>query len=363
MVTRSDAPPTALAVIARTWLGAGPLHLEPLSGGGLSGAPVMLVRPGRGAACVLKRVARDAASESRATWVHDLVVRARRRGVVELPAPLATACGATLVADSGGGLWELVPFVAGTSAAVADRRHLQTALEVLARLHAAWCDVPGGAAAPPAVVRRIRQAAALVREPWTSRRRAVPVVRAGATAGLVTDVVARWDRAIAILAALGGPAVVMRIAGVRARAVPLQPVVRDIWYDHVLFAAPAPAAGPRVMAIIDLHGAAIDTPATDIARLAGSWWSTSVGPRCETWLEEAVEAYAATRPLSADERALVPWLHAAGVICALDNWFGWVVEGGRVFPNSARVLARIDRLLDALPWALGWLAERGLDRV
>jgi Ser/Thr protein kinase RdoA (MazF antagonist) len=370
VVTRSDAPSTAPAAIAEAWLGAAPLRLEPLPGGGLSGAPVVLVRPERGPACVLKRVGRDAAAAPRATWVHALVARARDRGVVELPAPLATPDGATLVSDSGGGLWELVPFVTGASVESADTRHLRSAVEVLARLHEAWGDAPagptgsvGGPAAPPAVLRRSLQAAALVGDPWTARRAAAAPTHVAAPPGLAAAVVSRWDRAIAMLATGAGRRAVTRIADAAALAVPLQAVVRDVWYDHVLFEPRGPAAGPRVTAIIDLHGAAVDTPATDVARLAGSWWSTTLGPRCETWLAEAVEAYAVTRPLSAAERALVPWLHAAGVVCALDNWFRWVVEEGRVFPHAARVLARIDRLLDALPWALEWLTERGLDRV
>jgi Ser/Thr protein kinase RdoA (MazF antagonist) len=371
VVTRSDAPFTAPAAIAGAWLGAAPLRVEPLPGGGLSGAPVVLVRPERGAACVLKRVGRDAAAAPRATWVHALVARARDRGVVELPPPLATPGGATLVADSGGGLWELVPFVTGASVASTDARHLRAALEVLARLHTAWYDAPagpadrvGGPAAAPAVLRRSRQAAALARDPWPARRAAAVAPTHGAAPdGLVAAVVSRWDRAIALLAAGAGRRAVARIAAVAAPALTLQPVVRDVWYDHVLFEPGVPAAGPRVAALIDLHGAAIDTPATDVARLAGSWWSTALGPRCEAWLAEAVEAYAATRPLAAAERALVPWLHAAGVVCALDNWFRWIVEEGCVFADAARVLARIDRLLDALPWALEWLTERGLDRV
>lgn len=369
VVTRSDAPPTAPAAIAGVWLGTAPLRLEPLPGGGLSGAPVVLVRPECGPACVLKRVGRDDAAAPRAAWVHALVTQARRRGVVELPAPLVTPGGSTLVADACGGVWELVPFVAGASVVDADLPHLWAALEVLARLHTAWADAPpgpmaapAGPAVPPAVVRRIRQAAALGQTPWPVRRAAAPP-HGVAPDGLAAAVAIRWDRAIALGAAGAGRRAVERIAGVAAGAVPLQPVVRDVWYDHVLFEPRGPAAAPRVTGLIDLHAAACDTPATDIARLAGSWWSTALGSACEAWLAEAVEAYAATRPLSAAERALVPWLHAAGVVCALDNWFRWVVEEGCVFADGPRVLARIDRLLDALPWALEWLAERGLDRV
>ncbi|MFM9011464.1 MAG: hypothetical protein ACKON8_11515 [Planctomycetota bacterium] len=52
----------------------------------------------------------------------------------------------------------------------------------------------------------------------------------------------------------------------------------------------------------------------------------------------------------------MPWLHAVGVICSLDNWFRWVVEERRVFADAPRVRARLERLVEALPGALAWLA-------
>ena len=112
----------------------------------------------------------------------------------------------------------------------------------------------------------------------------------------------------------------------------------------------------RVAAVIDLHGAGVDSPATDIARLAGSWWSPDLGVACDAWLAAAVDRYSARRALGAGERAVVPWLHAVGVICSLDNWFRWVVEERRVFADAPRVRARLARLVEALPGALAWLA-------
>lgn len=49
----------------------------------------------------------------------------------------------------------------------------------------------------------------------------------------------------------------------------LQPCIRDIWHDHVLF------DGDRVTGLIDFGAMQIDTPATDIARLVGSLQSYS----------------------------------------------------------------------------------------
>ena len=366
-VTPSGAGPTDLAWIAATWLGGRPTRLESLGGGGLSGAPV--VRVGRAGGCdvVLKRVAGDAAAAARAAWVHTLIHRARSRGVSELPAPLSTPAGATLVADTEGGVWELVPFMAGRALERPSTVEVARAMDVLARLHEAWGSDAGDggppvpSAPPPSVVRRIEQARMLASLPWSRRLDRCLPRGAGDVPPLVADAMETWARAIVMFTALDGTRIVRRVAGMEPPSLPLQPVLRDIWFDHVLFERrTAAGAGSerhaQVAAVIDLHSAGVDSPATDIARLAGSWWSPDVGVAFDAWLADAVDTYSARRALGAGERALVPWLHAVGVICSLDNWFRWVVEERRLFADAPRVRARLERLVEALPGALAWLA-------
>ena len=94
----------------------------------------------------------------------------------------------------------------------------------------------------------------------------------------------------------------------------LQPVLRDVWGDHVLFAEQGAA---RVAAIVDFHAAGVDVPATDIARLLGSWLPPAGrGPRpvVDRW-PEALPAYERIRPLPSGSRQFVSWLEAAGVLC------------------------------------------------
>jgi hypothetical protein len=366
-VTPSGAGPTDLGSIAATWLGERTTRLESLGPGGLSGAPV--VRVGRAGGCdvVLKRVAGDAATAGRAAWVHTLIRRARSHGVRELAAPLSTPAGATLVADTGGGVWELVPFMAGRPLERPSTVEVARAMDVLARLHEAWGSdegdggPPRASAFPPSVVCRIEQARTLASLPWSLRRDRCLPRGADAVAPLVADVMEAWERAIVTFTAFDGTRTVRQVAELEPAPLPLQPVLRDIWFDHVLFEGrPAGAPGSelhaRVAAVIDLHGAGVDSPATDIARLAGSWWSPDVGVAFDAWLADAVDRYAVRRALGAMDRALVPWLHAVGVICSLDNWFRWVVEERRTFADAPRVRARLQRLVEALPEALAWLA-------
>jgi len=366
-VTPSGAGPTDLGAIAATWLGERPTRLESVGPGGLSGAPVVLVGRVGGCDVVLKRVAGDAAAAGRAAWVHTLIHRARSHGVRELAAPLSTPAGATLVADTGGGIWELVPFMAGRPVERPSTVEVARAMDVLAGLHEAWGSDAGDggpprASAPPSsVVRRIEQARTLASLPWSLRRDRCLPRGADAMTPLVADVMETWERAIVMFTALDGTRIVRRVAGMKPAPLLLQPVLRDIWFDHVLFEG-RPPGGPgsdrhtRVAAVIDLHGAGVDSPATDIARLAGSWWSPDLGVACDAWLAAAVDRYSARRALGAGERAVVPWLHAVGVICSLDNWFRWVVEERRVFADAPRVRARLARLVEALPGALAWLA-------
>lgn len=111
--------------------------------------------------------------------------------------------------------------------------------------------------------------------------------------------------------------------------------------------------------IIDWHAAGSDTPATDVARLMGSW----PGDRAAT--EMFLDSYRAIRPLSAHESALVPFLRDTGILFGLDNWFRWIMEENRLFADRRKVERRVDFLLAALPCAIGNLAAdiRGLQGI
>ena len=115
----------------------------------------------------------------------------------------------------------------------------------------------------------------------------------------------------------------------------------------------------HIAGIIDFHAAGVDTPATDMARLIGSWRPEADAdtPLLHRWAE-AVAAYESSRPLSISERNLIPWLLATGVLFGLDNWFRWLLAESRDFLRPARALRRIDHLLSQLPAAVCVINER-----
>jgi Ser/Thr protein kinase RdoA (MazF antagonist) len=336
------APPatTIAAVLAGWGIDAADAQVAPLPVSGASGSPVRLVRPSAtGAAAVLKAFA-TGTPRHRAAWVHGLMRHLSGAGVAAVPDLLVARDGDTLVTDARGDHWELVRFVDGCPTDEPSAAQAAAAAAVLARLHAVAATLP---ATPPTrgpspgVATRIERAQALLAQPWRTR------LGSAAPAALAD----RVGRAIDAFTRHGGGDALAAVARTAAVEMPLQAVLRDVWSDHVLFARERPAT---VAGIIDYHAAGIDTPATDLARLLGSWRPSPAGGG-DAWTA-ALVAYEAVRPLCAAERALVPWLHATGVVFGLDNWFRWTLEEDRRFADPARVLARIDRLSAQLPAAL-----------
>lgn len=343
--------------ICSRFLPGAQLEITPLRGSGFSGARVSLVRAAdreRHTTFVCKAFA-DGVDESRARWIHRLMRGLREAGVTEVPGVAATATGDTVVADRGGGLWELVEFRVGASTDAPTQGQSQAALEALARLHVAAARLPGpgpAAGLPPCLQRRILMAERMLSRPWASLRRLTDQRASRPGSRLAEKVGPRLDAATRVFAA-AGPRLLRWVADLEPPVLGLQPVIRDVWADHVLFTA----GGETVGGIIDYHAATIDSPATDLARLLGSWRPPgTMRPYFAAW-GATLAAYYRIRPLGGMERQLVPVLAATGVLFGLDNWFRWLLEEDRRFLRQDLVLRRIDRLLDDLPAALDFLAD------
>ncbi len=348
-------PHTQLTTLCRRWCDTAPISVDPLGVQGFSGSQVFVVefpdRPGR---FVLKSF-HAVASVEHARFVHGLVKHLRAEGVTQVPEVIPTLDGDTIVRDAEGRLWELSRFMPGVAVPCPTPAQAATAATSLARLHLAAAslpDHPPRAGISPGVVRRIDQARQLLAQPWAARRDAwsrAASLRMPADLSAALD--ARVAAAVEIFTASDGNAFLARVATLQPNSCVLQPVLRDVWYDHVLFAE---RTSDAVTAIIDLHAAGIDTPATDLARLVGSWAAPAGGGRLslvDRW-PEAFAAYCLVRPLSAVEAMLVPVLHATGMLFGLDNWFRWTLEEHREFPDTQKMLDRIDSLLVELPAAI-----------
>src|SRR4029078_10534196 len=117
-------------------------------------------------------------------------------------------------------------------------------------------------------------------------------------------------------------------------SVPLQPCIRDIHDEHVLF------DGDAVSGIIDFGAMRHDNVATDVARLLGSM----AGSDGELWRAGLAE-YQRFRPMSDAELRLVELFDRSATLLGSVQWLDWIYLQLRQFDDRDQVLNRIDRLL------------------
>lgn len=348
----------AAAALARRWFPAGRATVMPMLGGGFSGSPLFRVEAA-GGMHVLKAFP-PGTPLGRVCFVHAAVRHLRSCGVSEVPTVRLAADGETFVNDTLGQFWELQGFIAGESTGQPTAEQAAAAMRVVARIHLAAATLsenPPDVGPSPGIARRIEQAQGMLARPWAKVERGH-----NSDATLATLIGPLLDRAAALLASCGGEAIVARVANLESGVVHRQTVLRDLWAPHVIFES---ACSPRVAGIVDCHAMGLDTPATDLARLLGSW-AVEAGFEAAAGWDATLDAYARIRPLADAEWRLVPFLAASGVVFGLDNWFRWIFEQGRRFADHLAVVDRVERLTAALPAALELLrphlAESGFDR-
>jgi Ser/Thr protein kinase RdoA (MazF antagonist) len=127
------------------------------------------------------------------------------------------------------------------------------------------------------------------------------------------------------------------LAGWTSRELPLQPCLRDVWHDNLLF------AGKALSGLVDYGSVRFDHVAVDIARLLGSL----VGDEAAGWAE-GLRAYRSIRPLSAQEEALARVLDDTGTAVGVMNWLLWLYRDGRRFDNETGVARRLATLVQRL---------------
>jgi homoserine kinase type II len=119
--------------------------------------------------------------------------------------------------------------------------------------------------------------------------------------------------------------------------VPLQPCIRDVRHDHVLF------VGDEVTGIIDFGSARYDSVAADVARLLDEFVGDEADRR-----RVALAAYERVRPLDAAEHRLVDvYDHSAALLGGM-LWLDWIYLEGRSFESLADVAQKLGRFSERL---------------
>lgn len=370
--------PAALADLCQRWLPGRRLRGLPLAGEGFSGSPVWRVDVLDAAGAVERSNVLKAFAAGwpfpRAEAIHRYVSLLVDAGIGEIPrvVPLAAPAIGSLAEDADGRIWELSEFRPGRPVQQPTPAQAREALECLGRIHLATGGRRGDGLFPAP---RPEECGPDGVPAWERRRQRLVRVAERGWCRSTRPVLSPWERRIdsrraaaaAILERVNGRTTLGRLATLPAAPprrfgdVTLQPVLRDVWQAHLLF------EGPRIAAVIDLHAAGIDTPATDLARLLGSWRPATgrnggeavpsgqgVAPakRLSAIWSDALDAYRAIRPLGPSETRLIDLLHVGGVVGGLDSWFQWVLGDGKAFESPLQVEARVDFLLENLDSAL-----------
>ena len=338
------------------------LGIEALgAAGGYSGASLWRLATARGLLC-LRRWPPEHPDLARLEFVHAVLRHVREKGFLLAPHPIRTRGGAEFVRRAGR-FWELTPWLPGRADYRSDSRpeKLEAALETLARFHLAAADfgegpgvrgqgsgASGGGLTSPGRKARVEPDMNSPSPGIAYRLSKLAALRGGEMQQLVAAIQSprippQWAELAGIarrllpLFAKAEPAVDRQLAAANRLRVPLQPCIRDIWHDHVLF------QGVRVSGLVDFGAMHVDTVAADVARLLGSLAADDTAAR-----RLGLAAYQALRPLSADELQLVEAFDRSTVLISGINWLEWVFVQQRSFEDPADVTRRVARILGRL---------------
>ena len=307
------------------------------SAGGFSGAHFWQFIAPRGTLC-LRRWPKPHPTTTRLEFIHGLLQHVEKQGFRKVPVPIQDQAlpGASYIQHSGY-LWELAPWLPG-SANYADFpsvERLQEAMQALAQFHLAATSFSGPAnpvGPAPAILERLE-----LIDRWRSgerQRLSLQIDQQDSTAAanlheLGKEILVEFD--------LQAPKIAKELVLSAEQVVPIQPCIRDIWQQHVLF------QGEQVSGIVDFGAARPDTISTDIARLLGSL----AADKTSDW-QIGLEAYAQIRPLTQSESFLLGPLDRSASLLSGLNWLRWIYLENRSFDNIERVELRLAAIFQRL---------------
>jgi Phosphotransferase enzyme family len=297
--------------------------------GGFSGARLWRIESG-GSSYVLRQWPESASGYfSRLRWSHDVLREAYKNGCQFVPVPITASSGESLILRDRS-LWQLEPWMPGTADFEKSPTpvRLGNILRALATFHHAVRKIESHVGIPASIGSRIdRMAHWCLHGRFTNAfdelQRHVANHRSLANIG---ESICQRFRYSAI-------SVQKRLADFRNSSVPIQPVIGDVWHDHVLL------TGDEVTGIVDYGAVKMDSVALDLGRLVGSL----VGNDPAGW-NASIAAYRTICPLSEDEVLISKTLDQSGLALAGLNWLHWICVENRQFGPSDVVFNRIQRI-------------------
>lgn len=302
--------------------------------GGLSGARIWRCRSASREFCV-RRWPTEHPTIQRLHFMHQLLQLARQAGLQFVPQlyNLSTGQSYELIEQH---LWEVTQWLPGSADYLESpsEAKLFATIQAIASLHQAWSNpltnsVPMQASQEamqpsqdsPAVVQRIERL-----EYWLGK------LTLGSKWESLCSRELELQLGRATLRSLQrfGEPWLRELQAARKPLSHLQPVLRDVWSDHILF------VGDRVTGIVDYGAMRIDEPETDLARLLGSLEPLSLSKR-----KSGVEFYMNCLPDSSISWQRVELLDRTSTLLIALQWFEWLVLERREFAApTSQLIAR-----------------------
>ena len=303
--------------------------IERYPSSGFSGAELWRLQTPRGPAC-LRRWPTEHPTRERLEFIQAVLWHVDQEGFDLVPVPWETTqhCGYVAWAER---LWEVAPWRSGRADfhETPSLRKLAAAMTALAQFHQAASSFPlpsRGPMASEGVLRRKQRLDCL-------QAKGLGMLAAAARCGNWPEASARADEIIQLFHGTCDSVAALLARGAQVQ-VPVQPCIRDVWHDHILF------EGDQVSGIIDFGALRAECVAADIARLLGSLVEDDI----EQW-RFGIAAYETVRPLSADEFFLIEVFDRSAVAMSGIQWIEWIFLDNRVFADRLAVQSRLDGIL------------------
>jgi Ser/Thr protein kinase RdoA (MazF antagonist) len=265
----------------------------------------------------------------RLDWINLVLVHAFSHDCPFVATPIESKSGKRYV-ESSGFYWELAPWMPGSATFDEDPndQRLEMVMSCLAKFHLASAQINLG-----------------FQESKNSAARFLALQNASQVIEEIRTVYADQQpecvdqlRRIVLRKGVGHAS---QLAGaiepVTREPFPVQPVIRDVWHDHLLF------TGNELTGIVDFGAMQIDNVALDLSRVLGSL----VSGQPARW-QTAIEVYSSIRPLSPREIDFVFILDRSTAFLGGLNWLKWILLEGRRFESVDHVEKRIRHLIERL---------------
>jgi homoserine kinase type II len=318
-----------------------PLELRPVSeleflggAGGYSGSRLWRFHA-RAGPLVLRAWPADGPGRARLEKIHRWLRLTSEVGFT--PVPLFDRENRS-IQESGGSLWELAPWLPGSTALAKppSQSQLESAFRGLAVLHERLAS-ESSVGVSPGIVRRHGTVEHLIAGGFEAIEGAVT---ARALSADESAPAAKWLR----LARAAAPRLLEILDRSQRLVLPLQPCLRDARPDHFLFDK------DRLTGIVDFGAMDVDSVSGDLARLIGDWIDDDSVARTS-----AQNAYERNRPLTATEASLISVFEASADLLIGERWLRWSYLENRRFEDPeavskglARGVSRLERGARAL---------------